>query len=82
MTLVKSQGIGPSVGLVVATWAGYDAALKAAQPMEVATTMRYVTAAFYVFSGLVQFVGLVLVYNLDTKTLTKIQEDLAARKAK
>ena len=77
-----AQGIGPSLGLVVATWAGYDAALKAAQPMEVATTMRYVTAAFYVFSGLVQFIGLVLVYNLDTKTLAKIQEDLAARKAK
>jgi len=51
------------------------------QTLEVATNMRWQAAWFYVLSGVIQFVGLVFVYNLDKKTLAKVQEDLAARKA-
>lgn len=76
-----AQGIGPSIGLLVATALGYDANLKAAQTAQTALNMRYQTAVFYVISGVLQFVGLVLIYNLDTKTLNKMNADLAERRA-
>ena len=49
--------------------------------MEVATNMRWLAAGAYCVSGLIMFLGLAVVYNLDKKTLAQIQEDLAARKA-
>ena len=76
-----AQGVGPSMGLVLAVAFGYDQALGAQQTFEVASTMRYLTGACYVGAGLVQFIGLVFVYNLDAKFLAKIQADLAERKA-
>ena len=76
-----AQGIGPSIGLLVATALGYEATLGAAQTTQVALNMRYQTAVFYVISGVLQFVGLVLIYNLDTKTLNKMNADLAERRA-
>jgi len=76
-----AQGIGPSVGLMVAAALGFVEANGGNQTLEVATNMRWQAAWFYVLSGVIQFVGLVFVYNLDKKTLAKIQEDLAARKA-
>lgn len=75
-----AQGVGPSLGLVLATALGYDAALGAAQLPEVASNMRLLTAGAYVVSGIIQLIALGFVYNLDKKTLAKVQEDLAARK--
>nr|MBQ8244324.1 MFS transporter [Oscillospiraceae bacterium] len=77
-----AQGIGPSLGLMVAGALGFVEANGGNQTLEVATNMRWQAAWFYVISGALQFIGLALVYNLDKKTLAKIQEDLAARKAK
>ena len=51
------------------------------QTFEVALRMRYQAAAFYVLSGVLQFIGLAVIYNLDRKTMAKMQADLAARKA-
>ena len=76
-----AQGLGPSLGLFVAAALGFVEANKGNQTFEVALRMRYQAAAFYVVAGLLQFIGLALVYNLDKKTMAKIQEDLAARKA-
>ena len=76
-----AQGIGPSLGLVAATMLGYNAELGAAQPMEIAVKMRYLTAAAYLFSALLQFVGYALIYNLDKKTLAQMEKDLTARRA-
>ena len=76
-----AQGVGPSVGMMVAAALGYVESAGAQQTFEVAVRMRYTAAGFYLLSGVMQFVGLVLVYNLDKKTLAKVQEDLAARKA-
>ena len=76
-----AQGIGPSIGLLVAGALGYVEANKGNQTMEVAIRMRYQAAAFYFISGVMMFVGLVLIYNLDKKTMEKIQSDLAERKA-
>ena len=38
--------------------------------------MRYLVAALYLVSAIMQFVGLGLIYNLDKKTLAKMNEDL------
>ena len=76
-----AQGIGPSLGLVAATMLGYNAELGAAQPMDVAIKMRYLTAAAYLVSALLQFVGYALIYNLDKKTLAQMEKDLTARRA-
>ena len=76
-----AQGIGPSCGLLMASALGFVEANAGHQTMEVATNMRWLAAGAYCVSGLIMFVGLTLVYNLDKKTLAKIQEDLTARKA-
>lgn len=76
-----AQGIGPSVGLVLATWLGYDASLKAAQTAEVALNMRYLTAAMYLLSAVLSFIGYAIVFNLDKKTLARMDKDLAVSRA-
>ena len=76
-----AQGIGPSLGLVAATMLGYDASLGAQQPMEIAIKMRYLTAAAYLLSAALQFIGYALIYNLDKKTLAQMEKDLTARRA-
>ena len=76
-----AQGIGPSIGLLVAVALGYDESLKAAQTAQTALNMRYQTAVFYAISGVLMFVGLVLIYNLDKKTLDKMNTELADRRA-
>jgi len=76
-----AQGIGPSMGLMVAAALGFVEANKGNQTFEVATKMRWQAAAFYLLSGVIQFIGLAIVYNLDKKTMAKINEDLKARHA-
>ena len=43
--------------------------------------MRYLVAGLYFFSSLMQFIGLALIYNLDKKTLAKMNAELDARHA-
>jgi len=76
-----AQGIGPSLGLLLAGALGFVEADGGNQTMAVATNMRWLAAGAYTVSGLIQFLGLALVYNLDKKTMAKITEDLNARKA-
>ena len=75
-----AQGVGPSVGLLLAAKLGYDGSLGAAQTAETALNMRYLVAAMYLFSAVVQFVSYTFIYNLDKKTMAKIDADLKARK--
>lgn len=75
-----AQGIGPSIGLMAATALGYRAALGPAQPADVALNLRYLVAVMYLISATLQFVGLGLVYNLDKKTLAKMESDLEKRR--
>lgn len=76
-----AQGVGPSIGLLVAAALGYVEADKADQAFDVAVRMRYQAAAFYFLGGVFKFIGLFVIYNLDKKTLAKIQSDLAERRA-
>ena len=71
-----AQGIGPSLVLVVMVALGYVGENEGNQVWEVAVNMRYVVAATFMFSALLQFIGLGLVYNLDKKTLAKMNEEL------
>jgi len=41
--------------------------------------MRYLVAALYLLSAVMQFVGLSLIFNLDKKNLAKMHAELAER---
>jgi GPH family glycoside/pentoside/hexuronide:cation symporter len=71
-----AQGIGPSLVLVVMVAFGYIGADEGNQAWQVAVNMRYLVAGTFLFSAILQFVGLGLVYNLDKKTLAKMNEEL------
>ena len=76
-----AQGVGPSIGLIVATALGYVAANGAQQTAEVALTMRYLVAAFYLLAAVLQYVGIKFVFNLDKNTLAVMNEELNERRA-
>ncbi|MBO7196508.1 MAG: MFS transporter [Clostridia bacterium] len=71
-----SQGVGPSIGLVLMVALGYDAELGSAQPDGVPLKMRYLVAAMYLVSAILMYVGTKFVYNLDKKTLEQMNEEL------
>ncbi|MBE6769724.1 MAG: MFS transporter [Ruminococcaceae bacterium] len=71
-----AQGIGPSLVLIIMVAFGYVGANEGNQLWEVAVNMRYIVAATFLFSAILQFVGLGLVYNLDKKTLEKMNAEL------
>ena len=71
-----AQGIGPSLVLIIMVALGYVGENEGNQLWEVAVNMRYVVAATYMFSAILQFVGLALIYNLDKKTLAQMNKEL------
>ena len=86
-----AQGIGPAVALIIMNGLGYvnnavdelgnayiDVNLLS---WDVAVNLRTLVAALYLASAVMQFVGLALIYNLDKKTLTKMNEELEVRRA-
>lgn len=76
-----AQGIGPSLILVIMVAFGYVGANEGNQAWNVAVNMRYIVAATFMFSAVLQFIGLGLVYNLDKKTLAKMNADLGREEA-
>ena len=76
-----AQGLGPALVLVVMYGLGYIGENGGEQTMQVATNMRYLVAGLYLFSAIMQFIGLGLVYNLGKKTLAKMNAELEERKA-
>lgn len=75
-----AQGIGPSLGLALATGLGYDATLKANQSPEIATKMLTLVAVMYLVSAAIQFISYAFVYNLDKDDLEKMEADLGKRR--
>ena len=87
-----AQGVGPAVALVIMTALGYvnntfdpvtgegsiDVTLLG---WDVAVNLRVLVAVLFLVAAVLQFVGLALIYNLDKKTLTTMQEELDARHA-
>ena len=77
-----AQGIGPSVVLVFMGVLGYDSKLGTiGQTFETSHNMCWLVAGLYLFSAVVQFVGLALIYNMDKKTLEKMNSELEAKRA-
>ena len=87
-----AQGVGPAVALVIMSTLGY--VNNAIDPVtgeafidvtllswDVAVNLRYLVAALFLVSAIMQFIGLGLVYNLDKKTLAKMNADLEARRS-
>ncbi len=85
-----AQGVGPAVALLIMGGLGY--VNNAIDPVtgaemidvtllsfEVAVNLRTLVAALFLVSAVLQFIGLGLVYNLDKKTMEKMNAELAAR---
>ncbi len=77
-----AQGVGPSMVLLIMGWLGYQSKYGTiGQSPTTAHNMCWLVAGLYLFSAVLQFIGLAIVYNLDKKTLNQMNEELAARKA-
>ena len=88
-----AQGVGPAVALTIMQGMGYvnnakpDAAGKFTEidvtlfDWTFALEVRQLVAILFLVAGAFLFVGLGLVYNLDKKTLAKMNEELEARRA-
>ena len=75
-----AQGVGPSLVLLIMGWLGYEAKLGTiGQSAATSHNMCWLVAGLYMFSAVVQFIGLAVVYNLDKKTLNQMNEELEAR---
>ena len=72
-----AQGIGPSMVLLIMGWIGYEAKYGTLlQAPQTALNMCWLVAALYMFSAILQFIGIAVIYNLDKKTLAKMSADL------
>ena len=77
-----AQGIGPSIVLLIMGALGYVEKLgTVGQSPETAQNMCWLVAGLYLFSAIVQFVGITFIYNIDKKTLATMQAELEARHA-
>ena len=76
-----AQGVGPSVVLLIMGALGYVSKYGTiGQSMETAHNMCWLVAGLYMFSAIVQFIGLAVIYNLDKKTLAKMNDELGRGK--
>ncbi len=76
-----AQGVGPSVVLLIMGWLGYVSKYgTVGQSMETAKNMCWLVAGLYLFSAILQFIGLAVIYNLDKKTLDTMTSELEARR--
>ena len=75
-----AQGIGPSIVLLVMGALGYVSDLgTAGQSAATAHNMCWLVAGLYLFSAVLQFVGIAVIYNLDKKTMATMNAELAER---
>ena len=76
-----AQGVGPSVVLFIMGLLGYVSKLgTGGQSLATSHNMCWLVAGLYAFSAVLMILGVGVIYNLDKKTLTKMNEELAARK--
>jgi len=77
-----AQGIGPSAVLLIMGLLGYEAKYGTiAQSQQTSHNMCWLVAGLYLFSAVVQFIGLAVIYNLDKKTVEKMNAELEERHA-
>ena len=72
-----AQGVGPSIVLLIMGALGYVSDLgTGGQSAATSYNMCWLVAGLYLFSAVVQFIGLALIYNLDKKTLEQMNKEL------
>ena len=77
-----AQGVGPSIVLLIMGALGYVSKYGTiGQSPTTAHNMCWLVVGLYMFSAILQFIGLALIYNLDKKTLAKMNEELAAKRS-
>lgn len=77
-----AQGIGPSIVLLLMGALGYVSKLGTdGQSIATAYNMCWLVSGLYLFSAVLMFVSLAFVYNLDKKTLEKMNSDLEKARA-
>ncbi len=75
-----AQGVGPSVVLLIMGALGYVSDLgTGGQSAATSYNMCWLVAGLYMFSAVLQFIGLAVIYNLDKKTMDQMNTELAAR---
>ena len=87
-----AQGVGPAVALIIMENMGYKN--NAIDPKtgaefidvnllswDFAVDLRMLVAVLFLLAAVMQFIGLALIYNLDKKTLAKMNDELAERRA-
>ena len=80
-----AQGVGPAavIAIMGTPLIGYNSALGTiGQSAETAGKLCWLVAGLYAFSAVCQFIGVAVIYNIDSKTLNQMTEELAARRAK
>ena len=78
-----AQGVGPSMVLLIMGALGYVSDLgTAGQSATTSHNMCWLVAGLYLFSAVLQFIGIALIYNLDKKTMATMTAELNARKGK
>ncbi|MBO7178196.1 MAG: MFS transporter, partial [Clostridia bacterium] len=74
-----AQGVGPSIVLLIMGALGYIEELgTGGQSAQTAHNMCWLVAGLYMLSAVLQFIGIAFIYNLDKKTLDKMNDDLSA----
>ena len=77
-----AQGIGPSIVLLIMGVLGYVSQLgPEGQSLATAYNMCWLVAGLYLFSAVLMFVSIAFIYNLDKKTLAKMETELNERHA-
>ena len=77
-----AQGVGPSIVLLLMGALGYVSKLGTeGQSLATAYNMCWLVAGLYLFSAVLMFVSIAFIYNLDKKTLAKMESDLKERHA-
>ena len=78
-----AQGVGPSIVLVLMGILGYVSANGTdGQSLATAYNMCWLVSGLYLFSAILMFVSLAFIYNLDKKTLAKMNSDLEIQRGK
>ncbi len=77
-----AQGIGPSVVLLIMGVLGYQSELGTiGQSFQTSKNMCWLVAGLYLFSAVLQFVGIAVIYNLDKKKVDAMTTELAAKRS-
>ncbi len=78
-----AQGVGPAAVIAIMGTAlvGYNEKLGTiGQSAQTAENMCWLVAILYAFSAVCQFVGVALIYNINKKTVDKMNTELAERR--